>query len=227
LVSQDSDANSGSGLKSREDADGRLAQPVRAPALQAGGPQFEPATAHHSKPLALSISNSSIAASTAVSVPKLFQNSTVSVPLFQYSARARLPVDPADSALRASCSTWPGKKKTAETIQHEVLQEVTKLLRVVFGEWHRTGRMDLEAVEMLVRDSMDYAGAKQLLRVVGAIAIEPAYYVCPHCGRGQSPRDGTWEVEGTAYTPGVQRMIATSPVSTKDASNCICWPVWR
>ena len=26
---------------------GRLAQPVRAPALQAGGPQFEPGTAHH------------------------------------------------------------------------------------------------------------------------------------------------------------------------------------
>src|SRR5262249_34203355 len=26
---------------------GRLAQPVRAPALQAGGPQFEPVTAHH------------------------------------------------------------------------------------------------------------------------------------------------------------------------------------
>ena len=26
---------------------GRLAQPVRAPALQAGGPRFEPATAHH------------------------------------------------------------------------------------------------------------------------------------------------------------------------------------
>ena len=25
---------------------GRLAQPVRAPALQAGGPRFEPATAH-------------------------------------------------------------------------------------------------------------------------------------------------------------------------------------
>ncbi len=26
---------------------GRLAQLVRAPALQAGGPRFEPATAHH------------------------------------------------------------------------------------------------------------------------------------------------------------------------------------
>jgi hypothetical protein len=112
---------------------------------------------------------------------------------------------------------------------------------VVFGEWHRTGRIDVEAVEMLVRDSMHHAGAaalsrllsmpvghaaetpcpcgqaaryhdtraKQLLSVVGAISIERAYYVCPHCGRGQSPRDGTLEVEGTAYTPGVQRMIAS------------------
>ena len=29
---------------------GRLAQPVRAPALQAGGPQFDPVTAHHNSP---------------------------------------------------------------------------------------------------------------------------------------------------------------------------------
>ena len=35
------------GLESTKDPDGRLAQPVRAPALQAGGPRFEPATAHH------------------------------------------------------------------------------------------------------------------------------------------------------------------------------------
>src|SRR5579883_576777 len=38
---------SGLGLESKCDLVGRLAQPVRAPALQAGGPQFEPATAHH------------------------------------------------------------------------------------------------------------------------------------------------------------------------------------
>ena len=37
----------GNGLKSTKHPDGRLAQPVRAPALQAGGPRFEPATAHH------------------------------------------------------------------------------------------------------------------------------------------------------------------------------------
>jgi hypothetical protein len=31
-----------------EPTEGRLAQLVRAPALQAGGPRFEPASAHHS-----------------------------------------------------------------------------------------------------------------------------------------------------------------------------------
>jgi hypothetical protein len=98
----------------------------------------------------------------------------------------------------------------------------------------------LEAVEMLVRDSMHHAGAsalsrllsmaaghaaqapcpcgqtapyhdtrsKQLLSVVGALSIDRPYYVCPHCHRGQSPLDGTLDVEGTAYTPGVRRMIA-------------------
>src|ERR1700733_11130806 len=37
----------GSGLESRRVIVGRLAQLVRAPALQAGGPRFDPATAHH------------------------------------------------------------------------------------------------------------------------------------------------------------------------------------
>ena len=32
----------------KKSCQGRLAQLVRAPALQAGGPRFEPATAHHS-----------------------------------------------------------------------------------------------------------------------------------------------------------------------------------
>ena len=36
-----------SSLESMESFWGRLAQPVRAPALQAGGRRFEPCTAHH------------------------------------------------------------------------------------------------------------------------------------------------------------------------------------
>lgn len=111
---------------------------------------------------------------------------------------------------------------------------------MVFGEWRRTEQIDLEAVEMLVRDCMHHAGAsalsrllsmpvahaaetacacggaaryhdtrsKQLLSVVGPISIERAYYVCPHCHGGQIPLDQTLDVEGTAYSPGVRRMIA-------------------
>jgi hypothetical protein len=113
-------------------------------------------------------------------------------------------------------------------------------LAVVLGAWRRTEHFDLEAVEMLVRDSMHHAGAaalsrllsmpvghaaeapcacgqvaryhdtrsKQLLSVVGSVSIERAYYVCPHCHRGQSPLDQTLDVEGTEYSPGVRRMIA-------------------
>ena len=50
-------------------------------------------------------------------------------------------------------------KKTAEAIQREVAQEVNRLLQVVFAGCRKTGQSDLEAVEMLVRESMHRAGA--------------------------------------------------------------------
>lgn len=50
--------------------------------------------------------------------------------------------------------------------------------------------------------------SKQLLSVLGPLSMERAYYVCPHCHQGQSPLDRTLDVEGTAYSPGVRRMIA-------------------
>lgn len=49
---------------------------------------------------------------------------------------------------------------------------------------------------------------KQLLTVMGRLEIERAYYVCPHCQRGQSPRDRELDVEGTECSPGVRRMMA-------------------
>jgi hypothetical protein len=49
---------------------------------------------------------------------------------------------------------------------------------------------------------------KQLLTVLGRLEIERAYYVCPHCHRGQSPRDRELDVEGTQCSPGVRRMMA-------------------
>ena len=49
---------------------------------------------------------------------------------------------------------------------------------------------------------------KQLLTVLGRLEIERAYYVCPHCHQGQSPRDQDLDVEGTQCSPGVRRMMA-------------------
>jgi len=49
---------------------------------------------------------------------------------------------------------------------------------------------------------------KQLLTVLGPITIERPYYLCPHCHRGQSPRDEELDVRGTEYSPGVRRMMA-------------------
>lgn len=50
---------------------------------------------------------------------------------------------------------------------------------------------------------------KQLTTVVGEVRYQRAYYVCPHCHQGQSPRDQQLDVEETAYSPGVRRMMAT------------------
>ncbi|MGH9625723.1 MAG: ISKra4 family transposase [Bryobacteraceae bacterium] len=49
---------------------------------------------------------------------------------------------------------------------------------------------------------------KQLLTVLGPITIQRPYYACPHCHRGQSPRDEELDVKGTEYSPGVRRMMA-------------------
>jgi hypothetical protein len=49
---------------------------------------------------------------------------------------------------------------------------------------------------------------KQLLTIVGSIAIQRPYYVCPACGSGQSPRDAELDVQATEYSPGVRRMLA-------------------
>ena len=51
-------------------------------------------------------------------------------------------------------------------------------------------------------------GPKQLLTAVEAVEFQRAYYVCPHCRRGQCPRDSELDVAGTACSPGVRRMMA-------------------
>ena len=55
---------------------------------------------------------------------------------------------------------------------------------------------------------------KQLTTVVGAVCFERAYYRCPHCHQGQSPRDRELDVEGTECSPGVRRMMALAGSET-------------
>ena len=65
---------------------------------------------------------------------------------------------------------------------------MTKLLAVAFGEWHRTGRIELEAVEMLVRDSMHHAGASALSRLLSMSAGHTAETPCA-CGQAAHYHD--------------------------------------
>jgi len=50
---------------------------------------------------------------------------------------------------------------------------------------------------------------RQLLTALGEVTFERAYYVCPHCGEGHSPRDRELNIEGQSCSPGVRRMLAT------------------
>lgn len=50
---------------------------------------------------------------------------------------------------------------------------------------------------------------RQLLTALGEAKFERAYYVCPHCGEGHSPRDRELNIEGQSCSPGVRRMLAT------------------
>src|SRR5260370_8285031 len=57
-------------------------------------------------------------------------------------------------------------KKTAAAIQKEVAREVDQLLCVAFGALRKTGRLDLEALEMAVRSAMHQAGATAVTKLL-------------------------------------------------------------
>ena len=62
---------------------------------------------------------------------------------------------------------WTAEKKTAAAIHREVARGIDALLRVIFTARHKTGVMDLEAVEMALQAALqqaDAAGLSQLLR---------------------------------------------------------------
>lgn len=75
-------------------------------------------------------------------------------------------------------------KKTAEAIRQEVEREVSALLRLIFEDQRKTGRLDLEAVEMAMRAAMHRAGASALSQLLRGYAPGPdeREVSCP-CGQ--------------------------------------------
>src|SRR5258708_8007664 len=103
----------------------------------------------------------------------------------------------------------PGKK-TAETIQKEVTREVNQLLRIIFQDRRKAGRLDLEAIEMAVRSAMHQAGATALTELLqfAAPAVGRRTFPCA-CGHQAHYRElrskpaltavGTVEVSRPCY----------------------------
>ena len=71
-----------------------------------------------------------------------------------------------------------------ETIRQEIAREVDQLLRVVFQDRRKRGRLDLEATEMAVRSALHRAGAAALSPLLHfpAPSDEPRTVACP-CGQ--------------------------------------------
>ena len=69
-------------------------------------------------------------------------------------------------ALRQVAEEWSGstprEKKTAVAVHQEITREINLLLSRIFAERHKTGNMDLEAVELGLRGSLHQAGAMAL-----------------------------------------------------------------
>lgn len=125
-------------------------------------------------------------------------------------------------------------------------------MEVIFAGYRKTGQLDLEAVETLVRGSMHRAGAsilgsllsapgaqvsqapcvcghtaryhdtrfRQLLTMLGPLEFQRGYFVCPQCRQGQSPRDRELDIEGTEFSPGVRRMMATVGAESSFQQGC-------
>ncbi len=80
------------------------------------------------------------------------------------------------------------RKKTAAAIQQEIAQEVDHLLQVIGAERGRTGRLDLEAVEMATRRSLHRAGAALLTELLQSSPPSEPTVSCP-CGQTASYRE--------------------------------------
>jgi hypothetical protein len=76
-----------------------------------------------------------------------------------------------------------GGKKTAESIHQEIAREIDQFLCVVFQDRRKTGRVDLEAIEMAVRSAMHQAGAAALGELLKFAPPNPEQRILP-CGCG-------------------------------------------
>jgi hypothetical protein len=74
----------------------------------------------------------------------------------------------------------PGKK-TAAAIHQEITEEVNQLLAVIFAERRKSGRLDLEAVEMGLRAALHRGGSACLTQLLQQPAPEDRSLPCP-CG---------------------------------------------
>src|SRR5712691_35447 len=87
---------------------------------------------------------------------------------------------------------------------------------------HQVGGVVLE--KLVNADGGDYCGVrfdcgaahearfvayrqKQLLTVLGEVAVQRAYYYCASCQRGVVPKDRALDIVGSSFSPGVRRMM--------------------
>lgn len=119
-----------------------------------------------------------------------------------------------------------GGKKTAVAVLEEVTHEVGQWLQVLFNGRRKTGQVDMEASEMMLRFSVPPAEqrtvscacghtahyqelrSKPVLTAVGRVEVSRPYYLCGHCHHGHFPADVELDIENTEFSPGVRRMQA-------------------
>src|SRR5207253_1721990 len=76
------------------------------------------------------------------------------------------------------------EKKTTEAIRREIAREIEQLLRIVFSGFRKTGRLDMEAIEMAVRSAVHRAGAAALTELLQFAAPATGHRSIP-CSCGQ------------------------------------------
>ena len=63
-------------------------------------------------------------------------------------------------------------------------------------------------VARVINMNLSSTGDKDLLTVLGPVAVKRAYYSDRECGTGYCPKDRALDIEGTSYSAGVRRMMS-------------------